>query len=89
MSKVVGVAAAREIDNLRGMRLGVLGLGLREYLQAVDYAWVSCQRIGCSSLDQWEVVRASSKCCQCDSSKSSSRRTRRPQLFGAQLFATV
>lgn len=35
LNKVVGVAAAREIDNLRGMRLGVLGLGLREYLQSV------------------------------------------------------
>lgn len=35
VSKVVGVAAAREMDNLRRMRLGVLGLGLREYLQSV------------------------------------------------------
>lgn len=35
VSKMGSVAAAREIDNLRGMRLGVLGLGLREYLQSV------------------------------------------------------
>lgn len=35
VSRMGGVAAAREIDNLRGVRLGVLGLGLREYLQSV------------------------------------------------------
>lgn len=29
------MVAAREVDNLRGMRLGVLGLGLREHLQSV------------------------------------------------------
>lgn len=74
LSMVVGVAAAREMDNLRGMRLGVLGLGLREYLQSVCVGILPEDRL--TSLDQWEVLGASLKCCQRDSSKVSSRHTR-------------
>ncbi|KAI7782545.1 hypothetical protein LA080_013181 [Diaporthe eres] len=37
-------------------------------------------------LQSWEVLGASSKCCQCDSSKVSSKHTSGQQLSGAQLF---